>query len=698
MKRNLSVLLSIVLLVCMIPLSTALAKPAASATITVEAAETSVALGQEVVFSVYIETEMPFTGIQFDINAPEGMSYIANSGKVPDGLKEMMEFAEASFTEQTKRATFGNDIPYSPTGKLKVLEFKCLASAASVDGFEVSVSDVDVTDSEFESVTNDILSAKVKVVIPVSGFALDKTTATVMTDDGTLTLLPIFTPETATNKNVTWSSSDTSVATVLNGVVTFIKKGIVTITATTEDGGYSASCVITVNCSHKTVHTVPAEDSTCIKKGHAAYTICDDCGEVINGSDAELPLGDHIGGTATCQKKAICSVCHKEYGSFADHNYIEVVKAEYRKTAATCAEKATYYKSCSVCNAKSDETFTAGELDYTNHVGETYLKNQKKATCYEEGYTGDTYCRTCNHEISQGTTIGKSAHNPTSTWETDENSHWKVCQTKDCGQVLDKASHSGGEATCIHEAICSVCGVAYGNKNSSNHKHTEIRNKIVATETETGYTGDTYCTDCNTKISDGETIAKLEHTPILVPAKAATAAEEGNIAYYYCENCGKYYSADADRIEIKKENTVIPKLAPEILEGANITINEGEKVEISFRSNAAFEDFIRVKLDGKELALSKEYTLKKENITVVLTPDFVATLSVGEHTVEIVSVSGTATAKITVNKNASENRPEKSPVTGDSTNIVLCVTILAFALILFGVVAVVAKKRHAKNN
>ena len=58
----------------------------------------------------------------------------------------------------------------------------------------------------------------------------------------TATVLPAY----ATNKNVTWVSSDTSVATVENGVVTAVGKGTATITVTTEDGGYTATCEVTV--------------------------------------------------------------------------------------------------------------------------------------------------------------------------------------------------------------------------------------------------------------------------------------------------------------------------------------------------------------------------------------------------------------------------------------------------------------------
>ncbi len=62
----------------------------------------------------------------------------------------------------------------------------------------------------------------------------------------TETLTPTFTPSNATNKTVTWNSDNTSVATVTAGVVTAVAAGTANITVTTEDGGKTATCVVTV--------------------------------------------------------------------------------------------------------------------------------------------------------------------------------------------------------------------------------------------------------------------------------------------------------------------------------------------------------------------------------------------------------------------------------------------------------------------
>ena len=454
----------------------------------------------------------------------------------------------------------------------------------------------------------------------------------------------------------------------------------------------------------------------------------------------------HTGGEATCVNKAICEVCKIEYGDVdaTNHKNTEIRGA----TDPTCCEAGyTGDKWCTDCNTKiesgseisstgnhtdvdgkweSDGTnhwhtcyfgtkfdITAhnggeatckspaecsecghsyGPLDANNHKGTTYLKNQKEATCFEEGYTGDTYCSDCNEKIADGQSIAKNAHNPASVWTTNEHDHWKECQTVGCGNVIDKAAHSGGEATCVSKAVCEVCKAQYGDVDATNHKHTEIRDAKPATEQEKGYTGDTWCIDCNKKITTGSEIAMLEHKLTLVEAKDATVTEQGNIKYYYCENCGKYFADVAGAKEISLSETVIKKLPLEIIEGNNATVNNGEKKSLIFRCNAAFADFIRVELDGKTLD-EKDYTKAEGSIIVTLNNNFVSTLSVGEHTLGIVSESGTATAKFTVK--ASEI-PNESPKTGDDNMVAVWSFAAVLSLAVLGFTTVVSKKKRAK--
>ena len=88
--------------------------------------------------------------------------------------------------------------------------------------------------------------------IAVTGVTLDKATLT-LTAGGNETLSATVSPDNATNKAVAWTSSDTSVATVADGVVTAVAAGSATITATTADGGYTATCAVTVEAATEPV-------------------------------------------------------------------------------------------------------------------------------------------------------------------------------------------------------------------------------------------------------------------------------------------------------------------------------------------------------------------------------------------------------------------------------------------------------------
>ena len=80
----------------------------------------------------------------------------------------------------------------------------------------------------------------------VTGVTLDNTSASLKPGD-TLTLAATVAPSGASNKAVTWTSSNANVATVSNsGVVTARAAGTATITVTTMDGGYTATCTVTV--------------------------------------------------------------------------------------------------------------------------------------------------------------------------------------------------------------------------------------------------------------------------------------------------------------------------------------------------------------------------------------------------------------------------------------------------------------------
>ena len=262
--------------------------------------------------------------------------------------------------------------------------------------------------------------------------------------------------------------------------------------------------------------------------------------------------------------------------------------------------------------------------------------------------------------------------------------------------------------TCKTEAeyyySCAVCNLVekddnhtfMGQKDSDNHTGgTEIRGAKDATCTEEGYTGDKYCIGCGEKISAGIAIKMSAHNLEKIPAKDATVTETGNKEYWQCENCKKYFADEKGTNEISLEDTVIQKLPPEIIKGKGQSVAEGEKKALSFTSNAAFSDFIRVELDGKTLD-EKNYIVKEGSTIVTLKADYVATLSAGKHTIGIVSESGTATTTFIVNAKAVVDNDTKSPQTGDNSHMALWIALLFVSGAGVIGTTVYGKKKRAK--
>lgn len=136
------------------------------------------------------------------------------------------------------------------------------------------------------------LKAAHKKIIPVEDINLNLEDKVIELKEKQLTLIPTITPENATNPNLVWASSDEEIATVQDGVVTLIKRGVVTITAVTEDGGHEASAVVTIICSHEFGEWVVVKEPTAAEEG-LKERVCSICGDketdTIPATGAENP-------------------------------------------------------------------------------------------------------------------------------------------------------------------------------------------------------------------------------------------------------------------------------------------------------------------------------------------------------------------------------------------------------------------------
>ncbi|MCD7728651.1 MAG: DUF4268 domain-containing protein [Clostridia bacterium] len=98
---------------------------------------------------------------------------------------------------------------------------------------------------DIEREINIIIITTIVTVVPVELIVLDKTSLRLCMGEEKLLHATVL-PDNATNKAVIWSSSDSSVATVKNGMVTACGEGACTVTATAEDGGFTVNCSISV--------------------------------------------------------------------------------------------------------------------------------------------------------------------------------------------------------------------------------------------------------------------------------------------------------------------------------------------------------------------------------------------------------------------------------------------------------------------
>ena len=286
---------------------------------------------------------------------------------------------------------------------------------------------------------------------------------------------------------------------------------------------------------HQHTEVRNVKEATCKEEGYTGDTYCTDCGEKLSDGKS-IPKKDH------------------DY-EVKEHKDATCTKAGY--TLFIC-------KKCR--NEKREEIPAAGHLH-------TEIKNAKEATCMKAGYTGDMYCKDCGEKISSGEVIAKLAH----TW--DEGNVTKEADCKETGvktytchkcgatktEDIPRTEHTWDEGevttapTCTKPGVrtytCSVCKATRTETiKATGHLHTEIRNKKDASCTENGYTGDTYCKDCEELLKKGETVDVLGHQWKETKRVEPSYTEDGQIIYT-CNRCGEQKAETLEKLAYPKAGT-----------------------------------------------------------------------------------------------------------------------------------------------
>ena len=378
-KRIIGFLLACVMMLTLLPTMAF----ASTTTLKVTANKTKVNPGDTVTFTVSIGAVEKLRSLEFVLDVPAGMTYVANSAKTANNLKDTLGTAAADWTELTKKFTAYGDGAYTNSKDTVLLTFNCTVdTAAGLGSKNVTIKEVVVGNSEDVEIDNTVSPAVVTVeakTIKVTSVTVSpKTLDLEVGQTGTLTAT--VTPNDATDKTVTWQVTKGKDVVSINadGKVTALKAGSAEITATA--GGKTATCTVTVKVpAHKhTPVAVPAQESTCMEKGWEAYYKCSECGAVVdeNGNAAQikyLPLAAHKltetkAVPATCTEDGTeaywtCSVCKK---MFADKDGKKEIKAPVKvaalghdigektlETAGVAGSKlALYSATCKTCDKK----------------------------------------------------------------------------------------------------------------------------------------------------------------------------------------------------------------------------------------------------------------------------------------------------------------------------------------------------------
>ncbi len=476
---------------------------------------------------------------------------------------------------------------------------------------------------------------------------------------------------------------------------------------TCQHGGWRARYCLREGCNkYEYASQVPKLDhdysmlyseevpATCTEAGTTAKYKCTMCtleqGGTIGGETIE-PLGHSTEGAeweivrrATCQEtgEKVLRCTRENCGEIVERQEIpkachpddqELIAEAVHETCETPGYTAKY--RCKLCG-----TVTGGEKITPighNMSGPWDVRTIKEPTCTESGLKGRNYCQNWGCDYAESyqpipmlghhmvTVEAKAATCTEIGWDA-----YSACDREGCTYTEGYREYPAlGHDTVLHEAKLPTC-------------------------TEVGWDAYETCTRCD--YSTYQEIPPLgNHQLENHEAQAPTGGQTGNIAYWECPDCGKIFADENGETEIKAEDTVLAKLLPKIIAGMGQKVTEGEMKAVSFRSDAAFADFIRVELDGKTLD-GKYYTLSEGSTVVTLMDDYVASLSVGEHTLGIVSTNGTAVTTFTVSAKAAadNNNDTKAPQTGDHSHMALWfVLLLASGGTLIGTTAISKKKK-----
>ena len=673
-----------------------------STEIKITADKTTAAAGDVITFTITMGPVSDLGSIQMRLKLPAGLTVVPGSCVLDAGLQATLGFDDISFAEPAGGdpviTGIASATDYRSDTDTVIATFRCKVKAGVAGELKAELTDLEFFSVDFTERTErfSVLPATVTVA------ATPLTEALVPVTDLTGKVYTGAVQEPAfggalvrgTDYDVIYTLGAAGIGSLDGGKP--LGAGVYTVTVAGK-GGYSGSFTkeLTIGKADP-AYTLPAgitgdkgkalSTSTALPAGwswmdgteimgvegahafKARFTPSDTANyNTIENIDVTVTVAEHV--HADANHDHICDVCLAVISSCADADHDHKCDV-CGKTLSECADNNKDHK-CDLCGK------TLSECADENKDHKCDLCGKTLSECADENK--DHKCDLCGKTLSEcaddnkdhkcdlcGKTLSECADDnkdhkcdlcgKTLSECADDNKDHK-CDV--CGKQL--TDHTGGTATCKEKAVCTVCGQAYGELTAHTYK------------TEWTKDGEQHwheCAVCKDR-RDG-----TAHTFEWKNDREATVTEEG-AKHEECTVCG-----------YQKPAVTIDKLAPTITEGENSRWNKGSENGLTFRSNAAYADFVEVLVDGNVIS-SDNYDKREGSIVIELKAGYLGTLSEGEHTITIRSGSGDATISFHVGAQIA------SPSTG--TACVLAWIILGIIALGAGAMAfvLVTRKRNA---
>lgn len=308
------------------------------------------------------------TAFQGFFQADAGLTYVANSGKIPDGLKASLGFDSVDWTESSKMVNgFGSTV-YAGTADIVLAElrYKVDDNAAVGSVLKITLDEIEVCDATTNLVESAVIPATITVTAapkPATGITLNKSELTLTAGNSDTSLTANVTPSDSTD-TVVWSTNKPAVATVesATGKVTAVAPGEAIITA--KAGSKTATCTVTVTCAHSSLRPVAEKASNCTEKGWDAHKKCNLCGKLfdMNGNPiSEIPYralnNDHDFNTSEWGYKGADGHAHACRRNAEHHDTVQPHTPDHEGGATY-----EYAVKCSVCNYVIEPQLEVGNI------------------------------------------------------------------------------------------------------------------------------------------------------------------------------------------------------------------------------------------------------------------------------------------------------------------------------------------------